>query len=585
MNPLSATLKLSSASNSYFNNEGAGDLLIYPTSSNQKILIGNKASQHALLQLHDTTANVGGTINAANVSTNLVQATGIHLSTYDPSQSNVLQLVAPMYVGGGGGQDSGAAVAASNQAFGVAQLQRDADTGAVQSVVLKAPLLPDADETLDLGSSNRRFRSLYVSGNTIYVGNSVLGADSNGSIRIGNVDPQVSARLVIDEIQIGGPGASNATIMRTDDATGQLTVLRASPTGSNDGSPSATPIGAFVTHDSNGWVALGRSQAEAMLDVAGDVLVRGSVSLSNATGTVAVSSSGSVLNLPAVGVQGAATFASNVTVLGQLAVHDVQYNYSNVTVFTSEEIRSNLLVRGQATFSNGLSVAEGSLFAGSNARVNGDLDVGGASSAGAVTLRVSNSNSGSAALVRHTLTNDGPLGGVIMRNSSTRTQDGGADAMTVRNDGGLLRLAASNASATNMLGIFVTPSNNFVGIGTSNPTVSLHVTGQILATDDIVAFSDCNFKRDIEPIRDALGKLQHIGGYTYSFTDDVETRRRAGVLAQEVRAVLPEVVYESSPDGRLQVAYGNLVALLISGMNELRTEVDHVKRTIAGFYP
>ena len=97
MDPPVATFKLSSASNSYFANEGQGDVLIYPSTSNQRLLLGNVPSKQAVLQLDEMTANVSGTMNATNVSTNLIQSTGIHLSTYDPTQSNVLELVAPMY--------------------------------------------------------------------------------------------------------------------------------------------------------------------------------------------------------------------------------------------------------------------------------------------------------------------------------------------------------------------------------------------------------------------------------------------------------------------------------------------------------
>ena len=36
-----------------------------------------------------------------------------------------------------------------------------------------------------------------------------------------------------------------------------------------------------------------------------------------------------------------------------------------------------------------------------------------------------------------------------------------------------------------------------VGIGTTNPTVALHVVGEILATQDITAFSDKRLKENI----------------------------------------------------------------------------------------
>jgi len=50
-----------------------------------------------------------------------------------------------------------------------------------------------------------------------------------------------------------------------------------------------------------------------------------------------------------------------------------------------------------------------------------------------------------------------------------------------------------------------------------------------------------------------------------------------GVIAQEVQAVLPEVVKEDE-NGMLSVGYGNMVALLVEAVKELRAEVEKLKR-------
>ena len=116
--------------------------------------------------------------------------------------------------------------------------------------------------------------------------------------------------------------------------------------------------------------------------------------------------------------------------------------------------------------------------------------------------------------------------------------------------------------------------NARLGVGVAVPEYTLHVGGDIYAKGDVTAFSDRNYKRNIEPISDALSKLDAITGYTFEF--DGAPQRHAGVLAQEVREVLPEVVREDS-DGRLSVAYGNMVALLINAVKELRAEVAQLR--------
>lgn len=111
-----------------------------------------------------------------------------------------------------------------------------------------------------------------------------------------------------------------------------------------------------------------------------------------------------------------------------------------------------------------------------------------------------------------------------------------------------------------------------LGVGTSNPLYPLHVAAgsgstSIFAAGDITGLSDASVKTDLRVIEGALEKLRAISGYTFVRTDDTNPKRHAGVIAQEVKAVLPEVVTEDN--GKLCVAYGNMIALLIEAIKEL----------------
>lgn len=68
-----------------------------------------------------------------------------------------------------------------------------------------------------------------------------------------------------------------------------------------------------------------------------------------------------------------------------------------------------------------------------------------------------------------------------------------------------------------------------------------------------------------------------IGGYTFIKED--EDRRTAGVLAQEMLSIFPEVVY-GSEETNYAVAYGNIVGLLIESIKELKSEVNTLKKYI-----
>ena len=126
-------------------------------------------------------------------------------------------------------------------------------------------------------------------------------------------------------------------------------------------------------------------------------------------------------------------------------------------------------------------------------------------------------------------------------------------------------------------------SNGYVGIGTSTPSYPLHVSGAIFATGDITGLSDIRAKSDLQPIENAIEKINKLSGYTYLLKDPITNRlsdtRHAGLIAQEVQKVLPEVVNENS-EGQLSLAYGNMMSLVIEALKELSEENKSLKATV-----
>jgi hypothetical protein len=118
-------------------------------------------------------------------------------------------------------------------------------------------------------------------------------------------------------------------------------------------------------------------------------------------------------------------------------------------------------------------------------------------------------------------------------------------------------------------------ADGFVGIAaTPTSAYRLSVTGKIYASDDIVAFSDARYKRDISPIADSLNKVRSLVGVLYT---DSNGSRKTGLLAQDVQAVLPEAV-STDEAGNLALAYGNLVGLLVQAVKELSTRVEELEK-------
>lgn len=111
----------------------------------------------------------------------------------------------------------------------------------------------------------------------------------------------------------------------------------------------------------------------------------------------------------------------------------------------------------------------------------------------------------------------------------------------------------------------------------------LYVTGDIDADGNITAFasSDKKLKDNIIPISNALQKIIKIGGYEFDWNKNQKTYEGhdVGVIAQEIKEVLPEVVTEKK-DGYLGVRYEKIVPLLIEGIKELTNKVESLEQEI-----
>ena len=90
--------------------------------------------------------------------------------------------------------------------------------------------------------------------------------------------------------------------------------------------------------------------------------------------------------------------------------------------------------------------------------------------------------------------------------------------------------------------------------------------------------SDQRLKREIKPIYNALEKISALHGYTYQMKGESHGRH-AGVMAQEVLAVLPEAVSKNS-NGYLEVDYNGVLSLLLEAVNELREENQALKERV-----
>jgi hypothetical protein len=129
-------------------------------------------------------------------------------------------------------------------------------------------------------------------------------------------------------------------------------------------------------------------------------------------------------------------------------------------------------------------------------------------------------------------------------------------------------------------------STGNVGIGTTNPgSMKLYVNGDA-CSHTWTNCSDLRFKREVKGIENALAKIMGLRGVSFGWKTEefpekgFDTGNHYGVVAQEVEAVLPEVVRENL-DGEKSVAYSEIIPVLIEAIKELETENDNLKQRLA----
>jgi hypothetical protein len=110
------------------------------------------------------------------------------------------------------------------------------------------------------------------------------------------------------------------------------------------------------------------------------------------------------------------------------------------------------------------------------------------------------------------------------------------------------------------------------------------ITGFITATGDITAFfSDDRLKDRYSNIPNAVEKVQSLNGFYYEpniTAQDLgyQKEMHVGVSAQEVNAIMPEVVAPAPIDNKyLTVKYDRLIPLLIEAIKEQQIQIDELK--------
>lgn len=160
-------------------------------------------------------------------------------------------------------------------------------------------------------------------------------------------------------------------------------------------------------------------------------------------------------------------------------------------------------------------------------------------------------------------------------NCQLRPSSGNGSAITNR-----LLFGWSNFTDIQM----VLSANGSLGIGTINPSGKLDVMGDIYQNGSLI-HSDKRFKKNIQPIKNALEVIKKLNGVSYDMrTKEFESRsfsenRQIGLIAQDIEKVVPSLV-STKTDGYKAVNYDGVIPILIEGIKEQQETIEQQQSQI-----
>jgi len=138
-----------------------------------------------------------------------------------------------------------------------------------------------------------------------------------------------------------------------------------------------------------------------------------------------------------------------------------------------------------------------------------------------------------------------------------------------------------------------------VGIGTAGVAASeklevcgnvkvdgaINASGNVNAVAGVTCSSDLRYKKDINPLSDALNNVLKLRGVNYYWKKEAfpekyfTTDKQTGVIAQELEKVYPELVF-TDKNGYKSVDYSRLTPILIEAVKELNLATDQQKKIL-----
>jgi len=117
--------------------------------------------------------------------------------------------------------------------------------------------------------------------------------------------------------------------------------------------------------------------------------------------------------------------------------------------------------------------------------------------------------------------------------------------------------------------------------GSEVTLLSVTNTGDMTVAGDLAINSDRRLKTNIETIKNASNVIRQLEGKRYNWKPELQrdSNKHLGLIAQEVEAILPELIVEDN-QGIKSVNYVGIIPVLINALNEQKAQLEKQQRQI-----
>jgi len=281
--------------------------------------------------------------------------------------------------------------------------------------------------------------------------------------------------------------------------------------------------------------------------------------------------------------------AANTASIADICTNIIPDICSNITDISNNYYTQTQLKSGSLDLSfNNLDIA-------------GDLIIKGDSSeSGKITLNCEKNT--------HGIKIQGPLHNATASYTLTLPNDTGKSGQVLQTDGnGKLSFVDAGGGGSGTGGVWSTYTDNSdniyyskgngkgkVAIGSSTSltdiSAALHITGDLVVTQDITAFyssSDERLKTNIQQIENPINIVEQLNGVSFNWNETAKNingaidlnKKEIGLIAQEVEKVVPEVI-KPGLENYMAINYDKLTPLLIEAVKSQQKQIDELNLKI-----